>query len=352
LLAEYRQVEQGIAFPRSVNSMDEREFAKSGLHLNIRGNYDALGDLVMPDSLQMFAGRNTVSQSSGSGRLELAESLLHPEHPLTSRVYVNRVWQWVFGAGLVSTPDDFGRLGDKPSHAELLDWLARDFMKHRWSTKQLVRQLVLSETFKQSGNVSEAARQADPDNRLRHHYPTRRMEAEEIRDALLAVSGRLDRQLYGRPINPSRPVEDAAKRLFSGPLDGNGRRSLYLTMSIMAPPKFLMTFDLPDLRLPSGKRSVTSVPTQALALLNDPLVSQLARHWATALVKMPHTCPEERIDSMFVAALGRTPREAERHGWLQLLQQVATSTDVMADESAWTQLAHTFFNAQEFIHYR
>ena len=352
LLAEYRQVEQGIAFPRSVNSMDEREFAKSGLHLNIRGNYDALGDLVMPDSLQMFAGRNTVSQSSGSGRLELAESLLHPEHPLTSRVYVNRVWQWVFGAGLVSTPDDFGRLGDRPSHPELLDWLARDFMKHRWSTKQLVRQLVLSETFKQSGNVSEAARQADPDNRLRHHYPTRRMEAEEIRDALLAVSGRLDRQLYGRPINPSRPVEDAAKRLFSGPLDGNGRRSLYLTMSIMAPPKFLMTFDLPDLRLPSGKRSVTSVPTQALALLNDPLVSQLARHWATALVKMPHTCPEERIDSMFVAALGRTPREAERHGWLQLLQQVATSTDVMADESAWTQLAHTFFNAQEFIHYR
>ena len=90
------------------------------------------------------------------------------------------------------------------------------------------------------------------------------MEAEEIRDALLAVSGRLDRQLYGRPINPSRPVEDAAKRLFSGPLDGNGRRSLYLTMSIMAPPKFLMTFDLPDLRLPSGKRSVTNVPTQAL----------------------------------------------------------------------------------------
>lgn len=352
LLAEYRQVEQGIAFPRSINSMDERELAKSGLHLNIRGNYDALGDLVMPDSLQMFAGRNAVGQSSGSGRLELAESLLHPEHPLTSRVYVNRVWQWIFGTGLVTTPDDFGRLGDKPSHPALLDWLARDFMKQCWSTKQLVRQMVLSETFRQSGTVNEAARQADPDNRLRHHYPTRRMEAEEIRDALLAVSARLDPRLYGRPINPSRPVEDALKRLFSGPLDGDGRRSLYLTMSIMAPPKFLMTFDLPDLRLPSGKRNVTSVPTQALTLLNDPLVSQSARHWATATVKVPHSSPEERIDSMFITAFGRKPHEMERRRWLQLLQQVRSSTDVMSDESAWAQLAHTFFNSQEFIHYR
>ncbi len=352
LLAEYRRVEQGIAFPRSVNSMDERELAKSGLYLNIRGNYDALGDLVMPDSLQMFAGRNTVAQSPGSGRLELAESLLQPEHPLTSRVYVNRVWQWVFGTGLVTTPDDFGRLGDKPSHPELLDWLARDFMIQSWSTKQLVRELVLTETFQQSGTVSEAARQVDPDNRLRHHYPTRRLEAEEIRDALLAVSGRLDPQLYGRPINPSRPVEDAAKRLFSGPLDGNGRRSLYLTMSIMAPPKFLMTFDLPDLRLPSGKRSVTSVPTQALTLLNDPLVSQLARQWATALVKFPHSNPEERIDSMFVTAFGRTPHKAERGRWMELLQQVATSSDVLNDETAWAQMAHTFFNSQEFIYFR
>ena len=123
-------------------------------------------------------------------------------------------------------------------------------------------------------------------------------------------------------------------------------------MSIMAPPKFLMTFDLPDLRLPSGKRSVTSVPTQALTLLNDPLVSQLAQQWATALVKVPHTSPEERIDSMFVTAFGRTSHDAERVRWIKLLQQVTTSSDVLNDEPAWAQLAHTFFNAQEFIHYR
>ena len=151
--------------------------------------------------------------------------------------HVNRVWQWVFGTGLVTTPDDFGRLGDKPSNPELLDWLARDFMRQGWSTKQLVRQLILSATFRQSGVVSEAARQRDPANRRLHHYPTRRLEAEAIRDAMLAVSGRLDAKLYGCPLNPSRPAEDAAKRLFSGPLDGDGRRSLYLTMSIMVPPE-------------------------------------------------------------------------------------------------------------------
>jgi len=238
------------------------------------------------------------------------------------------------------------------SHPELLGGLARDFMRQGWSTKQLVRQLVLSESFKQSGVVSEAAKQKDPANRQLHHYPTRRLEAEAIRDAMLAVSGRLDDQLYGRSINPLRTTEDAAKRLFSGPLDGDGRRSLYLTMSIMAPPKFLMSFDLPDLRLPSGRRNVTNVPTQAHLLLNDPLVDSLARHWASGLIKTPHASPEERLESMFITAFGRTPTESEKVAWTALLQSVGALPDVMADEAAWTQLAHTIFNSQEFIYYR
>ena len=127
---------------------------------------DVPGALVQPDFLRMFSGKNTVAASAGSGRLELAESLLQPEHPLTSRVYVNRVWQWVFGTGLVATPDDFGRLGDKPSNPELLDWLGREFVREGWSTKSLVRRLVLSQTFRQSGLVSQAARERDPGNRI------------------------------------------------------------------------------------------------------------------------------------------------------------------------------------------
>ena len=170
---------------------------------------------AIPELLAFVTNVEQSLPSPDGSRAALARWMTQPDHPLTARVMVNRIWQGHFGEGLVRTPNDFGRMGTPPTHPELLDWLARDFMKQGWSTKQLVQQLVLTETFQQSGTLSEAARQADPDNRLRHHYPTRRLEAEEIRDALLAVSGRLDPQLYGRPINPSRPVEDAAKRLFS-----------------------------------------------------------------------------------------------------------------------------------------
>ncbi|MFO1064987.1 MAG: DUF1549 domain-containing protein [Pirellulales bacterium] len=157
LVQEYRRIEQSIEFSRSVNSMDERAATKSGLYFNVRGNVDAMGELVMPASLSMFGPDDIVKNSPGSGRLELARSLLRPDHPLTSRVYVNRIWQWVFGTGLVASPDDFGRLGDKPSHPELHDMLASDFMRQGWSTKQLVKQLVLSQMFRQSGAVDPLA---------------------------------------------------------------------------------------------------------------------------------------------------------------------------------------------------
>jgi hypothetical protein len=355
LVAEYRLVEAGMAFPRTVNSMDERETARASYPLNVRGNVDVPGALVQPNFLRMFSGKNTVAASAGSGRLELAESLLQPEHPLTSRVYVNRVWQWVFGTGLVATPDDFGRLGDKPSNPELLDWLGREFVREGWSTtKSLVRRLVLSQTFRQSGLVSQAARERDPSNRLLHHYPTRRLEAEGIRDALLAVSGRLDPQLYGRPIAPPRSVEDDKKRLFSGPLDGLGRRSLYLQMSIMAPPVFLTAFNLPELKLPTGRRDVTNVPTQALTLLNDPFVSAMAKHWAAKLLQAPHAKPEDRVRAMFVQAFGREPQDDELSRWSAAARDFATPNGgaLMQDEAAWAQLAHALFNTTEFLFYR
>ena len=352
LVADYRRIEQAIAFPRTSNGMDERQTVRAGLHFNSRGNVDSLGELVQPDFLQIFAGRNDVAKSPGSGRLELAQSLIQPGHPLTSRVYVNRIWGWIFGSGLVNTPDNFGRLGDKPSNPLLLDWLARDFVDHEWSTKRFIRELVMTQTFRESGLAAPNALELDPSNRLFHHFPTRRMEAESIRDSMLAVSGRLDPSLYGRPINPPRAVEDGSKRLFSGPVDGNGRRSLYMTMSIMAPPAFLSTFDLPDLKLPNGRRNVTSVPTQALVMLNDPLTNQLAQHWAKRLMSDLQTTPEGRIRSMFIEALGREPQTDEVRRWADAVRSFSTTTDIMSDSSAWTQMAHSMFNTQEFIHFR
>lgn len=354
LLAEYRRVEQAIPYPRTVTGMDERETKSARYPIDVRGDVDEPGELVSPGFLQIFAGRNQVAQSTGSGRLELAESLVRPDHPLTSRVYVNRIWQWLFGHGIVSTPDDFGHLGEKPTHPELLDYLAREFVREGWSTKKLVRRLVLSQAFRQSGGTNAVARQRDPANRLLHHYPTRRLEAEAIRDAMLTVSGRLDRTLYGRPIDPFRTAEDKVnKRLFSGPLDGRGRRSLYLQLSIMDPPKFLVGFNLPDLKLPAGKRDETNVPTQALTMLNDPLVTDLARIWSLQLVHESHASVGERVADMFVRAFARPPTPTELDRWAAAVRDFAVEgPEIMIDETAWRRLAHVFFNSQEFIYYR
>lgn len=353
LVKRYREVESTIGYPRSVMSMDERAVEPINYRLNIRGDVDNEGQAVPRGFLEVFAGQHQVDGATNSGRLALAEYLASGNQPQTARVYVNRVWQWVFGTGLVATPNDFGKLGDQPSHPELLDWLAIRFIDEGWSTKQLIRRLVLSQTFRQSGSVDPLAAERDPDNRLLHHYPTRRLEAEAIRDTLLAASGHLNRSLYGVPINPPRVAEDSAKRLFSGPWDGHGRRSVYTTMSIMEPPKFLVGFNLPDLKLPTGRRDQTNVPAQALILLNSPLVTQLATRWATALVQDASTEPGQRIDQMFLVSLGRRPSDRERQRWVDAATLFCSpGSNIMSDLQVWTQIAHALFNTKEFIYYR
>jgi len=357
LVAEYRRVERTIAPPRGVISMDERGMPPADYRLDIRGNVDEPGEIVPHDFLEVFSGQNDVSASPSSGRLELAEFMASPRCPLTARVYVNRVWQWLFGTGLVNTSDDFGHLGEKPSHPELLDYLALQFIADGWSTKKLIRSIVQSRTFQQSGEVDPQARERDPLNRLLHHYPTRRLEAEAIRDGILAVSGRLDPQLYGPPIDPPRAKEDDTKRLFSGPLDGLGRRSIYTKITLMEPPKLLSCFNMPDPKIPTGKRDVTNVPTQALALLNDPFVLGQAEFWAGELIKQPHHTVAERVQAMFVQALGRKPDDMEIDRWSRAVREFASTgqskeSELLNDRVAWMQTAHAFFNTKEFIYYR
>ena len=218
----------------------------------------------------------------------------------------------------------------------------------------MIRRLVLSRTFRQSGAHSDRAVAIDPNNRWLHHMPTRRLQAEAIRDSLLAVSGRLDDRLYGRPIDPHRHAQDAAKRLFSGPLDGNGRRSIYLKVSIMDPSKFLLSFNFPDPKLPTGRRDVTHVPAQALVLLNDPFVLSLAERWAKRLVEEEHPTPIVRLQQMFVRALGRPPRNDELARWATLARSASpgTAAMLMRDQTAWKHVAHTLFNTKEFIYFR
>ncbi len=353
LVHQYRQVEASIPFPRTANSMDERGIAPVSYALNVRGDINVRGDRVPRDFLAAFGDWHNVAVAPHSGRLQVAEFLVDPRHGIAARVFVNRVWQWVFGTGLVRTPNDFGHLGDQPSHPKLLDYLTHEFIANGWSTKQLIRRLVLTRTFRQSGKVVARAETTDPDNRWLHHYPTRRMEAESIRDALLATSGRLDKKLFGRPINPRRHVEDAKKRLFSGPLDGNGRRSIYLEVSIMDRSKFLRNFNAPDPKLPIGRRDITNVPAQALVMLNDPFVLAMAQHWASRLVKDGNQSVEARIQAIFMRALGRFPTKEESARWTSFVHSLsANGSDVLSDECVWRNTAHTLFNLQEFIHYR
>ena len=357
LTKEYREVESGIVHPATVLAMDERNYEPVSYRLNIRGNVDELGQPVPRDFLGVFADRNKVADSKGSGRLELAEALIRSDNPLTARVFVNRVWQWVFGTGLVATPDDFGRLGDQPSHPELLDHLAIEFTRHDWSIKWLVRQLVLSHAFRQSSRSTARARERDPQNRLLHHYPTRRLEAEAIRDAILAATGRLEPELYGPPIQPPRKREHSAKRLFSGPLDGAGRRSIYWRVTMMELPNFLVGFNFPDPKLPNGRRDVTNVPAQALKLMNDPFVIAQAEWWANNLVADSSTSVKQRLAGMLFRAFGRRPSGEELSRWKRALESFKTLgdptvPDIMRDEKAWTQIAHALFNAKEFIYYR
>ncbi len=355
LVTEYRQIESQIQFAHTANSMDERGLTEISYPLNIRGNVDDPGKLIPPDFLEVFAGQHQVPQSPGSGRLELAEYLVSPEHPLTARVYVNRVWQWVFGEGLVRTPNDFGHLGEQPTHPELLDYLAQEFMADGWSTRRLVRRLVLTRAFQQSGTVSEQSKDIDADNHLWHHYPTRRLEAEAIRDSLLTVSGSLDRRLYGRPIEVPRSKPDPAKRLFDGPLDGAGRRSIYLRMSIMDPPRFLVGFNLPDLKLPTGKRDVTNVPNQALILMNDPFVISQAEEWSKRLITDSSETVEQRLQQMFLTAYGRHPETSEVKRWTALIEELGGTREqsgLLQNPEVWRHVAHAMFNSKEFIYYR
>lgn len=354
LVAEYRVTEKRLLPDRTVGSMADWHEARDE-RLGIRGSYTEFGDEVPRGNIRFLGGPASRSVSASSGRLELAQNIARGDNPLTARVFVNRVWLHMFGVGLVRTPDDFGHLGATPSHPELLDYLAARFVDDGWSLKKLVALLVDSAAWRQCGTADSAALEVDPENRLWHHMPLRRLEAESIRDALLAVSGRLDPTLYGPPIDPYRPATDAAKRLLSGPVDGEGRRSIYHKMTLMEPPRFLAVFNQPIPKLTTGRRDVTNVPNQALALLNDPFVVEMAHHWSDQVLQDGAVTPEDRAARMFTTAVARRPQASEVARLVELAEQSALLHGVdreglMACRPVWQDVAHAIFNLKELIY--
>ncbi len=285
----------------------------SDTEVRIRGEAEKLGPVVPRGFLSVvsYANQPKVNPKQ-SGRLELAEWLSSDQNPLTSRVMVNRVWQHLFGRGLVVTVDNFGVMGDVPSHPELLDFLADRFVRDGWSIKSLIRTIVLSRSYHLSSDGSTENAEVDPANRFVWRHSPRRLEAEEIRDAMLAASGTLD---------PSRPEASPAKALRvvelpnNGPLarklDTEGRasrhRSLYLPLLRTIVPTALEVFDFAEQGFVTGQRDNTTVPTQALYLLNDPFVRRQSLELATRVLETAGQNDEARLELLYRLTLSRRP---------------------------------------------
>jgi hypothetical protein len=358
LVAQYREVESKLQTPRVVAGMADMNDAFDHA-VFVRGDYKTPGEVARRSYVEAICKASSQERDveGGSGRLDLAEKIANPANPLTARVMVNRIWHHLFGSGLVRTTDDFGHMGEKPSHPELLDYLAGRFVEDGWSVKRLIRSIVLSRTFRLSSVASPQEALADPQNRLLHHYPARRLTAESIRDSVLTTSGRLDRTLFGPSIDPYREKPTPERKLYSGPLDGNGRRSLYTKITLMEGPRFLMAFNFPDPKVAQGKRDVTNVPAQALALLNDPFVTDQASFWAKRLVTEQDASAGARVRRMVVAALTRPATQAEVDRFEAFIRDLTSLHSVPPDgilksEALWKDVAHAVFNLKEFIYIR
>jgi len=265
-----------------------------------------------------------------------------------ARVMVNRLWQHVMGRGLVPTPDDFGALGAAPSHPELLDWLAADFMSD-WDIKRLVRQIALSATFAQSGIASEQAEAIDPTNALLHRAFIRRLDAESVRDAMLALAGGLDRSMGGPgvPTHLTEFMTGRGRPGQSGPIDGHGRRSVYLEVRRNFADSFLATFDLPVPTTTVGRRHESNVPAQALAMMNAPLVHELAARWgarAEARCDGSSASIARVAAGMLTEAWGRDPATTDIDRCVAFVQ--AEGGPSLA---AWSALAHAILNTKQFL---
>lgn len=271
-------------------------------------------------------------------RLALANWLTRPDHPLTTRVIVNRIWQQHFGRGLVATANDLGKLGEKPSHPELLDWLARRFVQDGWSFKKLHKLILTSRAYQQAaiGDHPEAAMVKDPENRLLWRMRTRRLDAEQIRDAILSVNGKLDPKPGGPSVEPTEP-----------------RRTVYTKVRRNARDQMMEAFDAPDGFSSTAQRNVTTSPTQALLMINSPFMQAQSKAFAERLQKETNGNLEKTVERAFRLAFGRAPTQAELDGTRSFLADQAErigGDPSAARRAALVDLCQVLLNANEFLY--
>jgi hypothetical protein len=293
-----------------------------------------------------------VSPDAGSGRLELARWLTDRANPLTARVIVNRVWQHHFGQGLVRTPSDFGLRGTPPSHPELLDYLAARFVSNGWSMKWLHRLIMLSRTFQQQCAGEPRGEEVDPDNAWLWRFRRRRLSAEEIRDAILATSGDLDRSAGGpHPFPEEKAWSFTQHAPFSAVYDHN-RRSVYLMTQRLKRHPFLTLFDGADANASTPDRYTTTVPTQALFFLNDPFVHARSASFAARLMQLADD--RSRLQRAFELLFARPPTEEDHHSATRFFNEYSAdlASEPEPDRStiAWAAWLRVLISSNEFIY--
>jgi hypothetical protein len=364
IIERIRELETKLPDPQRAPTM------RDGTGLNervfVRGNHKTPGIEAPRGTLEAFG--KPAFTNPGSGRLELARTITSPDNPLVARVIVNRLWKHHFGEGIVHSPDNFGKLGQEPTHPELLDWLASELVAPSvpmdrspsaskpvaWSLKHMHRLMVLSTAYRQSSKAmpdqNAKAVTADPQNKLLYRQNVKRLEAEAIRDSILMASGRLDLKMEGPGALPYLTEHQVGRgRPGSGPLDGNGRRSVYLQVRRNFISPMFTAFDYPTPFTTIGRRTVSNVPAQALVMLNNPFVLQQAELWAKRVLAIPDGTPENRIREMYLAGFGRPPTRDEVIAAKDFLAEQAKEYGKPDHPKAWADLAHVLFNAKEFI---
>ncbi len=327
--------------PPKVPSVRDEKKVEDG-YVCIRGSYKHRGPTVPRGFLQVASAEGTGAANPAlgtSGRLELARWIASRNNPLTARVYVNRVWHHLFGAGLVRTVDNFGSTGETPSHPELLDDLARRFVDDGWSTKRLIREMLLSRTYRLASQPSPAARAQDPENRFLSHARRKRLDAEELYDSLLALSGTLDRSIGGETVRAGTKSEYGYRFDVS-------RRAIYLPIFRNRLPELFGVFDFADPNSPVGARNVTTLPTQSLFLMNNPLVLAQSRQTAERLLKTDLD-DGARLVRLSEEALGRNPSDVERAAFEAFLKEPAP-VNPKERLDRWTALVQTLVASIDF----
>jgi hypothetical protein len=358
--AEIRRVEGEAPFG---DALAIAEDPVKPTHLFRRGDVSSPAEEVQPKFPIIFAGaqpriaRSAPNGSSGR-RLALAQWIARADNPLTARVMVNRVWQHHFGHGLVRTPNDFGRTGLQPTHPELLDYLAADLVEGGWKLKRLHKLIMMSRAYQMSSHATEREAMAlDEGNELLWRQNPRRAAGEVLRDSMLAVSGTLNLKMGGPSFFPSLPKEvhrtqdGEGKGWQESPPDEQNRRTIYTFIKRALIPPLLATFDYTATTFPVGERSVTTVAPQALMLLNDDFVQQVADRFAARLLREAGTDENKQVQRAFLLAVQRPPTRRETRAALTLLrEQRRMAGGSNPDRMALRSLCVAMFNLNEFVY--